>query len=278
MQLLVFLLWIEKNSFFTGEKLSKNEGRAARQMLDYEAERVGSGEAGVLEGLLENENAGAGEAAAAESAQEGVQINGEGDKQYPHNLDENDVIDIIKGMDDPAYIVWQEDYDRYAFIVRYFDGKKAQTALVSIDLDQNKDSIYLNGYEGGTYSVSVTMFNQRDLKGYLSNEKHVVKYDKAKDTPQRGSARKWASHLNGMPFADSIRSSSEKSNPKKGGHASMNVPAERTAEGNPARREAREANSAMADELADGSWSSVEPGMKSTIFRPIWRKPLADRF
>lgn len=52
----------------TGEKLSKNEGRAARQMLDYEAERVGSGEAGVLEGLLENENAPA-EAEAVERAQ-----------------------------------------------------------------------------------------------------------------------------------------------------------------------------------------------------------------
>lgn len=59
----------------------------------------------------------------------------------------------------------------------------------------------------------------------------------------------------------------------------MNVPEERTAAEIPARQEAREANSAMADELADGSWSSVEPGMKSTIFRPIWRKPLAaDRF
>ena len=61
----------------TGEKLSKNEGRAARQMLDYEAERVGSGEAGVLEGLLEKKSAPAeenrgGKASVDMSAQERI--------------------------------------------------------------------------------------------------------------------------------------------------------------------------------------------------------------
>ena len=64
------------------------------------------------------------------------------------------------------------------------------------------------------YNIYFTMFNLKIFKNYKANEKHVHKNNKMKDTLQRGSARKWASHLNSMPFADSIPDSTEKSNPQ----------------------------------------------------------------
>ena len=119
-----------------------------------------------------------------------------------HGISVNGMISIILGMDDPAYIVYQEN-GRYTEIVRYFDdGGKA--ALAALDFSNLKNPAYMNGYEGGLFNVMVTAFNPDNLKGYLTNGRNEVIYDKKKDAPQRGSGSKLPSHLNGTPFNDSV--------------------------------------------------------------------------
>ena len=121
-----------------------------------------------------------------------------------HGISREGMMAIIKGMDDPAYIVEQEN-GRYVEVVRYYDGQK-RAAWAVLDFGNLKNAEYMNGYEGGQYHVLVTAFEPDNLKRYLSHNVREILYDKRKDALQRGSGRLWPSHLNRTPFADSIPS------------------------------------------------------------------------
>ena len=121
-----------------------------------------------------------------------------------HGISREGMMAIIKGMDDPAYIVEQEN-GRYVEVVRYYDGQK-RAAWAVLDFGNLKNAEYMNGYEGGQYHVLVTAFEPDNLKRYLSGHGNKILYDKRKDALQRGSGRLWPSHLNRTPFADSIPS------------------------------------------------------------------------
>ena len=97
--------------------------------------------------------------------------------------------------------VFQPQNGRYSEVVRFRDGA-GKDVLAVMDFGDNKDAVYMNGYEGGTYNVLVTAFNPDNLQGYLENNEVI--YDKKKDAPQRGSGSILPSHLNGSPFADII--------------------------------------------------------------------------
>ncbi len=99
-------------------------------------------------------------------------------------------------MDDPAYIVLQRN-GRFAEVVRY-RNKGGKTLIAALDYGENKNSEYMNGYNGGNYNVIVTTYNPTNLNSYLDTCQAIV-FDKTKDTPQSGSGRvEWPSHLNGM--------------------------------------------------------------------------------
>lgn len=115
----------------------------------------------------------------------------------PHGLDVDAMISIIKGMDDPAYIVLQEN-GRYTEIVTYKD-KGGKRAIAVLGFGDFKHAQYLNGYESGTYNILVTTYLPDSIESYLSNEENTIIYNK-KDAPQSGSGSMLPSHLNGTPF------------------------------------------------------------------------------
>lgn len=78
-------------------------------------------------------------------------------KHRPHNISVDDMIAIIKGMDDPAYIVLQEN-GRYVEVVRYRGKKRGRSAWAVLDVGESEKENLLNGYPGGTYNVLATSF------------------------------------------------------------------------------------------------------------------------
>ena len=128
-------------------------------------------------------------------------------KHRPHNISPTEMISIIKGMEDPRYIVLQ-DNGRYVEVIRYRGETRGRASWAVLDFDQEVDKPYLNGYPSGTYNVLVTPFEPDDLENYMRNHVEAVIYDKAKDSPARGSNRLWSSHASGMPFAENTVSQS----------------------------------------------------------------------
>ena len=122
----------------------------------------------------------------------------------PHNISENEMIEIIKGMDDPAYIVLQEN-GRYVEVVRYRgDNGNGHSAWAVLDFEVNRNSDVLNGYPGGSYNLLVTAFEPDNLEKYLNRSSNTIIYEKAKDAASRGYDRSWSLHTRKAPFAESI--------------------------------------------------------------------------
>ncbi len=61
----------------------------------------------------------------------------EGETDRPHNLSEDDMIAIVKAMDEPEHIVFQGSNERYIEIVRYRTGKGG-VAIAVIEIGENK--------------------------------------------------------------------------------------------------------------------------------------------
>ena len=129
-------------------------------------------------------------------------------KHRPHGINPTEMISIIKGMDDPRFIVLQ-DNGRYVEIVRYRGDKRGRTSWAVLDFNQNIDAPYINGYPSGAYNVLVTTFEPDNLEKYMKNHIKAVLYDKAKDGPERGSNRLRSSHTSGTPFAEETVSRAE---------------------------------------------------------------------
>jgi hypothetical protein len=62
-------------------------------------------------------------------------------------------------------IVLQED-GRYVEIVE-FEGKNGESAIAVVEIGENKNIEYMNGYQGGKYQVLVTTLNPDD--GYIED-------------------------------------------------------------------------------------------------------------
>lgn len=73
-----------------------------------------------------------------------------------HGLSVDDLIAIIERMDSPDFVYSQTD-GRGVEVIKLGDG--ADSTVVIVEFDNNINSSHMNGYEGGTYNVSVTMFD-----------------------------------------------------------------------------------------------------------------------
>ncbi len=136
----------------------------------------------------------------------------------PHNLTSDEIIDIIKGMDNPSYLVFQTQNERFAEIVKFTkDGGNAKAYAIIDFFDIDKNPEYMNGYNGGKYNILVTIYPSDDsleLKQYLNNKNNIVLTGdeiKKKTSSQRGSGSFVPSHLNDLAFYnDSITNPEEK--------------------------------------------------------------------
>ncbi len=135
------------------------------------------------------------------------------EKNRSHGISVDGMIEIIKGMDDPAYIILQKN-GRYVEVVRYYDGK-SHSAWAVLDFSEFHHEQYLNGYPAGNYNILVTTFNPDDLADYMKTNVEEIVYDKKmKESLQSGSGSLFPSHLNSSPFYNSIPETSGKSNPQ----------------------------------------------------------------
>ena len=119
-----------------------------------------------------------------------------------HGLSSDDMIAILRAMDEPTYIVYQEN-GRYAEIVRFVTEAKKR-AIAILEIGENKNAIHMNGYEGGIYQVLVTAFvpdNYQYIKDILDNKKNtILPIEKKKGSSQRSSGSQVPSLLNESPF------------------------------------------------------------------------------
>jgi len=123
-----------------------------------------------------------------------------------HGLSTDDMIAILRAMDEPTYIVYQEN-GRYAEIVR-FETEAKKRAIAVIEIGENKNAIHMNGYEGGIYQVLVTAFvpdSYQYIKDILDNKKNtILPIEKKKGSSQRSSGSQVPSLLNESPFFEDI--------------------------------------------------------------------------
>lgn len=111
-----------------------------------------------------------------------------------HELTIDDMIDVLKGMDDPKMIVEQSN-GRYVEVVSLRRGK----FVAVVDLGNQKNLEYMNGYRGGKYNVLVTTYSPDNLKAFLNREGTKIIYEKKGEQP-RGSGREMTVALKQSPF------------------------------------------------------------------------------
>ena len=63
----------------------------------------------------------------------------------PHDMMADGMMQVIRGANDPSYIVYRYDNNRYAVKVKYFDGKRRQDGFVVVDFAEDKNGDPLNG-------------------------------------------------------------------------------------------------------------------------------------
>lgn len=129
----------------------------------------------------------------------------------PHDLSYEEVIGIIKAMDNPSHLVFQTENERFAEIVKFErDGGREKAYAIVDFFDGNKNPDIMNGYEGGAYNTLVTIYPSEDpvkLRNYLSNKKHKVltgEEMKKKGLSQGSYGSNVPSLLNDSPFFEEI--------------------------------------------------------------------------
>ena len=129
---------------------------------------------------------------------------GEGDA---HELAIDDVVGIIKKMDTPRYLVYEESTGRYVEIINYRTAH-GKNAIAVVEMDDYKDEPYMNGYGGAKYSVLITLFppSAKDRVTGLLKAKENIFYDveKKKGNSQVTSGIRVPSVLNKLPFAPNV--------------------------------------------------------------------------
>lgn len=141
----------------------------------------------------------------------------------PHDLTAEEVVEIIKAMNNPSHLVFQTENDRFAEIVRFVrEGEKEKAYAVIDFFDVDKNPELMNGYKGGKYNILVTIYpseNNDELKSYLHNKNHKVitgEEMKKKGLSQRGLGSQVPAHLSDSPFFDdSLSQTTKKSQERK---------------------------------------------------------------
>ena len=145
-------------------------------------------------------------AISADKAFNAMNRSGESESGRPNMLSTDEIVSMIESMNDPQYIVYQSANDRYVEVVK-FDTKTGDKAFAVIEIGNNKDAVYMNGYEGGLYNILVTTYPPKSgkLRELLNTPSNKVIYDKNKDASQRTSGSNVPSVLNDASFyEDSI--------------------------------------------------------------------------
>lgn len=124
-----------------------------------------------------------------------------------HGIAPETAIQIFKGIFNPNYIFYQKDNNRVTVIVRLGKGKNA---FVTLDKGRNFNADLLNGYEGGRYNVSVTVYYLDNLNKYKSNENNVLLYDKSKANHEEASGSLVPSLSNDSPYFDEMIAQNDK--------------------------------------------------------------------
>lgn len=130
-------------------------------------------------------------------------------KDTPHNLAPEEIVEIIRAMNNPSYLVFQTKNERFAEIVKFDRGKEKAYAIIDF-FDVNKNAEIMNGYEGGKYNILVTVYpsdNDQQLKNYLkSMENEIITGEemKKKGQSQRGLGSYVPARLNDLPFFEDI--------------------------------------------------------------------------
>ena len=65
---------------------------------------------------------------------------------------------MIKAMNKPKQIIYQSANERFVEIVE-FESESKQKAVAVLEIGENINPEYLNGYNGGFYQVLVTAFD-----------------------------------------------------------------------------------------------------------------------
>lgn len=139
-------------------------------------------------------------AISAKKAYQAMARSGQDTEGRPHALSVDDMIGIIQNMNRPIYIVRQSD-GRYLEIVKYTTGS-GNKAIAVLEIGDNKDAVYMNGFEGGLYNILVTTFppDSGKVSEILSKKSNHIVYDAKKDASQRTSGNTVPSVLNDTPF------------------------------------------------------------------------------
>lgn len=138
-------------------------------------------------------------------------------EKKPHQLKPEEVADLMERMNDPNRIVLQKNR-RYAEIIHYKtkDGNQV-VAAVEAGIERNPQNInqdLMNGFDGGTYNLLVTLYAPDNMDSYYKNKVERIVYDKNGDS-QRGYGWPAPSHLNESPFYNpNIPQGDEESNNK----------------------------------------------------------------
>ena len=151
-------------------------------------------------------------AMSADKAYNAMNRSGETEKGRPNSLSVDELVAMIDAMNDPRYIVYQSENDRYVEVVE-FNTESGDTSFAIIEIGNAKDAPYMNGYEGGLYNILVTTYppkSAKKLRDLLNNPNNEVIYDKKKDASQRTSSSTVPSVLNDASFFDdSVPSNSD---------------------------------------------------------------------
>ncbi len=153
----------------------------------------------------------------------------------PHDLSAEEIVAIVRSMNNPSYLVYQSENERFAEIVRFErDGGKEKAYAIIDFFDVDKNPEVMNGYKGGKYNILVTIYpseNNDELKTYLHNKDHRVitgEDMKKKGLSQRGLGSQVPAHLNDKPFFDNsilhvAENSQEKNSDRELDHAGKNA-------------------------------------------------------
>ncbi|MBO7293476.1 MAG: hypothetical protein J6V07_06045, partial [Clostridia bacterium] len=97
----------------------------------------------------------------------------------PHGLEVDDIIQVLRGIADPKYIVYQNN-GRYAAVVSFYN-KQHHKVIAVLDFAWQSDGKQhnfkqleeMNGYNAGLYNVIVTTYKPDDFDAYLANNEIV---------------------------------------------------------------------------------------------------------
>jgi hypothetical protein len=121
-------------------------------------------------------------------------------KNRNHGISVNGMLELIKAMDDPTYILLQKN-GRYVEVVRWYERGR-HTAWAVLDFGSFHHEPFMNGYEGGSFNVLVTTFEPDDLQRYMQNHIEKIIYEKAKDAWGGSTGKSMPSVSSQTPFAE----------------------------------------------------------------------------